>query len=226
MKPINNWNNVTAAQPGGSAEKLPAGGYICKIKSAKVETVAKTDGGSFDMLAIAFDIDDGAYMGFFEDQFRNNTFENKKWKGVFRQSVPVGDGSDKDNRTASFFKGMITSIEKSNPGYAWNWDERTLSGKRVGIVFREEEYSFNGYQGMTTKPFLMLDAQDILEGKYTIPKPKMLQKAAAAPGGFGAAPAGFGAAPAYVPEAYTSPVYNGQPMPQFEEIDGDDTLPF
>ena len=38
------------------------------------------------------------------------------------------------------FKGMLLNIEKSNSGYEWNWNEKSLEGKLFGGVFREEEY--------------------------------------------------------------------------------------
>ena len=38
------------------------------------------------------------------------------------------------------FKGLITSVEESNGSFKFNWDEQTLVGKKVGIVFREEEF--------------------------------------------------------------------------------------
>ena len=45
--------------------------------------------------------------------------------------------------TNGFFKGFITSVEESNPGYRFNWDELGLEGKLVGLVFGEEEYLGN-----------------------------------------------------------------------------------
>ena len=46
----------------------------------------------------------------------------------------------------------MTSIEKSNPSYRWNWDERTLVGKFVGGIFQREEFeTSDGQKKMATK---------------------------------------------------------------------------
>lgn len=42
-----------------------------------------------------------------------------------------------------FFKGVLTSLEESNPGFRWNWDESTLVGKKVGGVFGREQFRTN-----------------------------------------------------------------------------------
>lgn len=39
-----------------------------------------------------------------------------------------------------FFKAFITAIEKSNPGFMWDWDEQKLVGKYCVGNFGEEEY--------------------------------------------------------------------------------------
>ena len=41
------------------------------------------------------------------------------------------------------FKAFIEAVGQSNQGFAWNWDEKMLVGKWVGIVTREEEYTSN-----------------------------------------------------------------------------------
>jgi hypothetical protein len=175
MRPINNWNDVKPMTMGDFA-KLPAGGYVCKIKQAKVEQKQRQDQTTYEMLCIAFDIYEGEYSGFFEDQFRESTYSDKKWKGVIRQMLPSDDGTEKDNRIKGFFKGAITAIEESNPGYHFNFDERTLSDKLVGVIFREEEYDINGRNGMAVKPFVLTDIHKILSGEFTVPAPKMINR--------------------------------------------------
>lgn len=81
---------------------------------------------------------------------------------------------DKDGNTNPYFKGFITAVEESNPGYKWNWDEKTLKGKKIGIVFRMEEYSYNGYDGEAARPFYACAYDDA--PNMPIPKPKKLQK--------------------------------------------------
>lgn len=216
MRPISNWNNVQPAQPGDRT-KLPADAYVCRIKQAKVEQVQRTDGGFYERLSIAFDIEEGDYAGYFDEQYRSNAYGDRRWKGVFRQTIPADDGSEKDERTKSYFKGIITAIEDSNYGYKFNFDENTLSGKQVGIIFREEEYDYNGHHGMMTKPFIMIDVKKVTTGDFTIPKPKMLSNEQVnAPY---SAPA-----PTFDSNPYTAPA---QPQPQnFVPLSTDDDLPF
>ena len=43
-----------------------------------------------------------------------------------------------------FFKGLMTSIERSNPGFSFPWgkegNEKTLVGKKFGAVMGREEF--------------------------------------------------------------------------------------
>lgn len=228
MRPISNWQNVKPATIGSGA-KLPADGYVCKIKTARVEQKMRADNTCFEMLSIAFDIYEGEYAGYFEEQFNETNFADKKWKGVIRQMIPTDDGSEKDEKIKSFFKGAITAIEESNPGYHFDFDEKKLAGKLVGIVFREEEYDYEGRRGMAVKPFVMTDVHKIANGEYTVPKPKMLQSNSQIPQmPYSATPAvgAVGASEPY-PSPYMPLAYQETPTPNFETLgtNGDD-LPF
>lgn len=228
MRTISNWNNITPAQSGGRA-KLPADAYICRIKAAVVEKYT-ANGNTFEKLALSFDIEEGEWAGYYADLWRSNTAQDKKWKGVFRQTIPADDGSQQDEKTKSYFKGAIKAIEDSNPGYTFNFDEKTLVGKLVGILYRDEEYDFNGYHGMSAKPLLLMDIHRVNEGDYQIPKAKMLNANAEIlpPPAFGAAPA-YSAAPPAAPmgyNPYTTPTAQPVQVPSFAEIGAGDDLPF
>lgn len=145
-------------------EKLPAGGYVIKILSAKEE---EYDWGS--RLAIAFDIEEGEYKGFYDRNFKSQLGEDKKWKGVFRLNIPKDDGSEKDAWTQKRFNTTIVNIEESNPGYFFDWDETKLKGKIVGALFNNKEYSFNGKNGFFTNCHSFLPAEIIRSGKFTVP---------------------------------------------------------
>lgn len=135
------------AQAFGEFETLPAGGYKCIIKKVVCE---KTETGK-EYLKIGFDISEGKYADFYQRKFNNDTREDKKWSGiwtVFSEGYNPGTTNPK-------FKGLITSIENSNSEFKFNFDEKTLVNKKVGLVFREED--FEGQDGQihtTTKPFL------------------------------------------------------------------------
>ena len=131
MKITPNWDKAAAYD--GSNERLPAGGYVCRIMKAWVET---TMSGS-EQVALALEITEGAYAGYFGRQYtdRRDNNPNAKWPCIFRQFTLNTDG-----QTNPFFKGMIKSIEESNAGYKWNWQEQSLQNKAVGMIFREEEF--------------------------------------------------------------------------------------
>ena len=46
------------------------------------------------------------------------------------------------------------------------------------MVFREQEYDYNGSQGMSVQPFQIITLEALREGKFTIPKPKYLNGSA------------------------------------------------
>lgn len=182
---------------------LPAGGYVAVIKAAQERTYTSRDGGSFSKLEIAFDISEGEYKGFFTADLDAQTGEDKKWKGVLRQYIPSDDGSERDAKTKMFFKTMIEAIEDSNPGYHWDWDEKKLKGKTVGVIFRNEEWDYQGKQGWKAQPFKFIEAEKIRQGKFTVPKDKPLSGSSSS----------VSSAPSTAPAS------------DFEEIDDDD-LPF
>ena len=164
-KPMN-WENV---QVMTNRPKLPLGAYVCKIKMAKVQA------NSFgDQLAVLFDIAAGEYTGFYQKDFDGNQNEDKKWRGVLRLWLPNDDGSDKDEMTKSVLKGFVTAVEKSNPGYQWDWNEATLPGKQIGILFRNEEWEYQGKQGWAVRPFRAISTDSVRNGDYTLPKDKPL----------------------------------------------------
>lgn len=166
MKPF----EFEAKKTSSGREILPAGGYVCEIKSAKEETLSW---GS--RLVIAFDVCEGEYAGFYKRDFDNNTNENKKWRGVYRVSIPKDDGSEQDGWTKRTFGNFIWAIQESNSGYAWNWDEKTLKGKKLGIIIREEEWEIDGRTGWTTKAAGSISVDDCRSGKFRMLKPKPLK---------------------------------------------------
>lgn len=208
IKRPNNWTEV---REFSDRPKLPLGAYVCKVKQAVVQS---NDYG--DQLCILFDIVEGEYKDFFMGEFRTNNMENKKWKGVLKQWCPKDDGSEKDEWTKSSFKGMVTSFEKSNPGYQWNWDEASLVGKVVGILFRNEEWDFNGKHGWAVRPFKALSVDTVRSGDFTIPNDKPLNNKVSAPTSFDA----------YADLENKASMFGNQTT-NFSELDGeDDPLPF
>lgn len=159
-----------AAAYDGSNERLPAGGYICKILKAWCET---TPNGS-EQLVLALEIAEGNYAGFIKKQFdgRKANNPNAAWPCIFKQFTLGTDG-----QTNPFFKGMLKSIEESNAGYRWNWQEATLANRLIGMIFREEEFEANdGSIKTVVRPAFPRSVERIRNG-VDVPEIKRLNNA-------------------------------------------------
>ena len=153
------------ARAFGEFETLPAGGYKCLIKKVVCE---KTQAGK-EYLKIGFDIAEGEYKDFYQKKFANDTRQEPKWSGVwtvFTEGYNPGTTNPK-------FKGLITSVEASNDGFKFNFNEQELVNKKVGLVFREEEFEgVNGQIHTAVKPFFAVSYDKAEESK--IPNKKKL----------------------------------------------------
>lgn len=178
MKAISNWENVQAA---GNIESLPVGAYVCDIKQAKEVKNRNTSGTH---LEIMFDVCEGEFRGFFEQDYRSQDREDKFWRGIIRQNVPQ-ESSDKYGQQCKFFKRFINTIEDSNPGYHWDWNETGLKGKKIGVVFGErEKESQKGTVYTITEACEVIPADDARAGKFKAPEKKTLPAKPAYSGGF------------------------------------------
>lgn len=162
------FENFEAKKSGGT-KRIPAGGYVAKILDAKEVT---NDWGS--TVIISFDITEGEYKDFFRTDYANQEREDKKWRGVFRLREPLDDGSERDSWTKRTFGNAIWAIEKSNPGYHFDWDEKGFIGKSVGVLFRNKEWEMNGNTGWTTECAVLTSVEEIRNNTYKIPKDKPL----------------------------------------------------
>lgn len=152
----------------GEFKTIKPGGYICKILSAKTE-VTRT---GREQLIIMFDIAEGEFKNFYQEQYAKRSASNSdtKWQGIYRQLT--GGETDKTN---PFFKGMIFSIEASNNGYKWNWNEASLKGKFFGGVFGQEEYeNSKGETKVATKLMFIRSTESIRNG-VEVPEIKKLR---------------------------------------------------
>ena len=130
MKIIENWETVEA-KGMEDFKALPIGAYECIIRKAEVYTNSKTGKESFK---VEVDIASGEYKGYFQKRFDNNNNSTKTWdNNSTRYLAFEGDNT-------AYFKGFITCVENSNPGYTWDWDETKLTGKKVCGVYQYEEY--------------------------------------------------------------------------------------
>lgn len=159
-----------AKKMGGGREPLPVGGYVCEIKSAKEETYSW---GS--VLVLAIEVVEGEYAGFWKKDFDNNDRDDKKWRGTYRLNLPSDDGSVQDAWNKRSFGNFIWAVEESNPGYRWAWDEKTLKGKKLGVLYRNYEWAKDDRTGWSTEAAGAVSVEDCRAGKYRLPKDKPLK---------------------------------------------------
>ena len=130
MEPIKDFDKVEA-KGMDDFRGLPIGAYECVIKDARLNHNEETGKNT---LKISIDIASGEYKDYFLKAYETDTRIDRKWNNnAVRYLAYEGDN-------VSYFKGFITTIENSNVGYTWDWDETKLKGKKVCGVFQYEEY--------------------------------------------------------------------------------------
>lgn len=153
MKPIEGWDLINEA---GEFKRLPAGIYGVRITNV-------VDVAANEYFEVYCDITKGEYANYF--------------KTMVDAGLKDGSKSIRSYKTNAlpFFKAFITAIEKSNPGYKWDWDESKLIGKGVIAVFGEEEYEDKeGNVRIGTKLVEFRSVEALKEGRIKVPELKKL----------------------------------------------------
>ena len=161
MRKINDWENI---KEGSDFKRLEPNAYICAIKS--VEDVSNKE-----YLRICFDIVKGDNKGYFQKLYDADTRKDKKWPvaGTLIRSYK--------ETALSMFKGFITAIEKSNKNYKWNFDEKTLAKKYIGLIIADEEYlNQKGQKRVRNYVASVRSIEAIEKGDFTIPALKELDE--------------------------------------------------
>lgn len=159
---------------GAKAEKtttvaaLPAGGYVAKIMGAEVK---EYEWG--EQLIVSLDIAEGEHKDHFAKEYRANTNEDRKWKGVYRVRIP-DESNQYFNSQQRTFNNLIYCLEESNKGYHFDWDEKKLKGKMLGVLYRDKEWEYQGKTGWTTECCAVTDVDAIRKNDFKMPKPKPL----------------------------------------------------
>ena len=158
MKKPDNYENTEARTGGGTGPS--AGPYVCQIVTA-VETLSSSNRS---MMVLELDIAQGPFKGYYQQQ-QNRRTDGKSSFQIHRRCT--------DGDQVAYFKGDILAIEKSNPGFKFNFNEETLVGRLVGATFRDEEYLNNaGVVKSFPKVAWLFPIDEI--GKQVVPKPKLL----------------------------------------------------
>lgn len=170
MKGLNDYSSIPEYTDN---VKLPAGAYEITIIRAE-EKSEKTG----DQLCLLFDISDGEYKDYYMNKFnadKKNFPKDAKYKGVLRLWYPNGGQYDDSNKKR--MKTTLERIKQSNNlriDFSKDWDGAALKGCKVGMIFRDQEWSYNGMTGMTAQPYQVITLESLKEGKFTIPAPKYL----------------------------------------------------
>ena len=123
--------DMTNVKEAGDFTRPEAGAYICII--TKVE-----DFSDKEYLKVTYDIAQGEFKGYYSEMRRNHS--DWLWAGAYTKSYKP--------TAQPMFKRFCSAVSKSNGNYVFdagvvNSDEKTLVGKKIGIVLQEEEYYGN-----------------------------------------------------------------------------------
>lgn len=150
-----NYDNVMVV------DKLPVGGYIMRI--VRVDYDAEKN-----YVKLGLDIDEGPFKGYWD--------KKKYQSGMWNTDACTYLTFNENENSLKVTKANITSIERSNDGYVWDWNEKSLLHKRVGGVFGLKEYE--GLDGsVKTRPTLrsLRSVSSIVNGEFTVPDVKRLE---------------------------------------------------
>ena len=113
----------------------PVGAYVAEIKKAE-----EVDHFGRQAIEIMLDICEGEYKDRYTEVWRDQDekWGNATYRGTFRIVLPIDNDEDWRKRQ---FEGNLWCVQESNPGYAWDWDEKKLKGKKVGISVRKKLYT-------------------------------------------------------------------------------------
>jgi hypothetical protein len=162
MKPINNYANIQAST--GEFSRPTAGGYIIRILDVTDVPLDATTGKG-DYLKIDYDICEGEFANYYKEA--NKRFGGE-WFANFIRSYK--------EKALGMFKHFTNCIEESNKGYEWDWNEKELIGKKIGVTMQEEEYKkSDGSIGVRLRVKDIKTVKQIATGDFKVPERKCLE---------------------------------------------------
>ena len=149
-------------------EKISLGGHKGII--IKAEEYTSDFSGKKSLKVYVDTASDDKQPGYFKKQYENDTRIDRKYPNGAIKYVPLGE----EENQVKILKSFITAYENSNNcQFDWNKDWDQLKGKKIGIIFGQEEYtSQDGTTKLATKlnQFRSIDKVDNIK----IPKVKLL----------------------------------------------------
>ena len=149
-------------------EILELGGHKGII--IKAEEYTSPQSGKTSLKVYVDTASDDKQPEYFKKQYENDTRIDRKYPNGAIKYVPLGE----EENQVKMLKAFITDYENSNNcQFDWNKEVDQLKGKKIGIVFGQEEYtSQDGTTKLATKlnQFRSIDKVDNAQ----IPKVKLL----------------------------------------------------
>ena len=149
-------------------EKLELGGHKGII--IKAEEYTSDFSGKKSLKVYVDTASDDKQPEYFKKQYENDTRIDRKYPNGAIKYVPLGE----EENQIKMLKSFLTCVENSNGcQFDWGKDWDQLKGKKIGIVFGQEEYtSQDGTTKLATKlnQFRSIDKIDNIK----IPKVKKL----------------------------------------------------
>ena len=149
-------------------EKISLGGHKGIIM--KAEEYTSPQSGKTSLKVSVDTAKDDKQPEYFKKQYENDTRIDRKWSNSAIKYIPLGE----EENQIKMLKSFITAYENSNNcQFDWNKDWEQLKGKKIGLVFGQEEYtSQDGTTKLATKlnQFRSIDKVDNVK----IPKVKLL----------------------------------------------------
>ena len=147
-------------------ERMPAGGYICRI----VKATEGINRYNEPCLLLYLDVAEGDFKNYF-----GTIYERRLKRGVDR--FPCVFNQVVNAFGERYFQRVIGAIERSNAGYfcscrkGADWDERELEGLLVGVVLREREFrNSHGATRTYLVPAAIKSVEEIRRGEFTVPE--------------------------------------------------------
>lgn len=168
---MNKPNGYDATRESGTFSPVELGGHYAIVKQVS-ETQSST---GKDMIVVLFDFDKNDKQPEYHSQaFKEDTRPEKKWPFNGSKYIMVHDYNDPE-KTSRAFKTFCTCIEKSNNvSVQWggaNWGAQ-FKGKKIGVVYGEEENSYDGKTFMRRVPKWFCNVDGVATAR--IPDPKYL----------------------------------------------------
>lgn len=170
---MNKPNGYDEAKASGGYAAPELGGHYCKIIQVS-ETKTKT---GKDQIVVLLDFDQNdRQAGLFTESYNNDQRpkDEKKWPFAGSKWIMVNDYQD-ESKTSRNFKTFCTCVEKSN-NYDIKWGgndwAKQFKGKKIGVVYGEEESEYNGKTYMRSQIRYFCSIEAVANAK--IPNPKYL----------------------------------------------------